>query len=144
MWGYWYSCFRVLVTSILGFKARVNAPLVCFIFYTKWILQIHLWCYTCWWPALQLSHFDPLPFSSIGGLKTNATMCDRCAIHVSHCSSAIWSTTLHNGNSRYIGIFLNVFTEFNDKNICHYSKRFKPATWCVRHQDATTAPARHM
>ena len=38
-------------------------------------------------------------------------------------------------------------TEFIDKNICHYSKRARtchPATSCVRDQDATTAPARHM
>ena len=46
--------------------------------------------------------------------------------------------------------FLNVFTkfsEFSDKNICHYSKRARtchPATSCVRDQDATTASARHM
>ena len=33
------------------------------------------------------------------------------------------------------------------KNICHYSKRAPtchPATFSVRHQDATTVPARHM
>ena len=45
---------------------------------------------------------------------------------------------------------LNVFTEFtefSDKNICHYNKRAQtchPATSCVRDQDAITVPARHM
>ena len=45
---------------------------------------------------------------------------------------------------------LNVFTEFSefsDKNICHYSKMAgtcHPATSCVRDQLATTVPARHM
>ena len=45
---------------------------------------------------------------------------------------------------------LNVFTEFSefsDKNICHYSKRARtchPATSCVRNQDATTMPVKHM
>ena len=42
---------------------------------------------------------------------------------------------------------LNVFTEFSDKNICHYSKRARtchPVTSCVRDQDATTVPARYM
>ena len=45
---------------------------------------------------------------------------------------------------------LNVFTEFaefSEKNICHYSKRVQtchPATSCVRDQNATTVPARHM
>ena len=38
--------------------------------------------------------------------------------------------------------FLNVSTEFSDKNICHYLKGLKPATFCVRNQDATTVPAR--
>ena len=36
---------------------------------------------------------------------------------------------------------LNVFTEFSDKNICHYSKRARtchPATSCARNQDTTT------
>ena len=39
------------------------------------------------------------------------------------------------------------FTEFSDKNICHYNKRARtcpPDTSCVRDQDATTAPPRHM
>ena len=42
---------------------------------------------------------------------------------------------------------LNVFTEFSDKNICHYSKRVRtchPSTSCVRDQDATTVSVRHM
>ena len=33
---------------------------------------------------------------------------------------------------------------FSDKNICHHSKGFKPATSCVRDQDANTMPDRHM
>ena len=49
-----------------------------------------------------------------------------------------------------VEFILNAFTEFSkfsDKNICHYSKRARtcqPTTSCVRDQDATTAPARHM
>ena len=49
-----------------------------------------------------------------------------------------------------VEFFLNVFiefAEFNDKNIFHYSERARtchPANSCVRDQDATTAPARHM
>ena len=57
------------------------------------------------------------------------------------------------GGKKAIGFSLYVFTEFtefNDKNICHYGKRARtchPATSCVRGvrgQDATTVPARHM
>ena len=54
------------------------------------------------------------------------------------------------GDAITMEFFLNVFTEFSefsDKNICHYSKRAQtchPATSCVRDRDATTASARHM
>ena len=44
-------------------------------------------------------------------------------------------------------VFPKCFTEFSDKNICHYSKRAQTchtATSCVRDQDATTVPARHV
>ena len=37
-WGHWYPCFGFLVTSPLGFKARVGSAL---------FPEIHLWCYTC-------------------------------------------------------------------------------------------------
>ena len=45
------------------------------------------------------------------------------------------------------GVFPKFFTEFSDKNICHYSKRARTrhtATSCVRDQNVNTAPARHM
>ena len=41
---------------------------------------------------------------------------------------------------------LNVFIEFSNRNICHYSKRaqtWHSATSCVRDQDVTTPPVRH-
>ena len=66
-----------------------------------------------------------------------------------YCSCADFRTTVHN-NRFYIGVFPKCFAEFAEfsgKNICHYSKR----AWtchteiaCVRDQDATTAPKRHM
>ena len=50
--------------------------------------------------------------------------------------------------SLYIGVFPKCFTEFSkfsDKNIFVITvKRLEPATSCVRDQDATTAPSRHM
>ena len=48
---------------------------------------------------------------------------------------------------QFYWVSLNVFTEFSDKNTCHYSKRARTchqATSCVRDPDASTAPARHM
>ena len=38
---------------------------------------------------------------------------------------------------------LNVFTEFSDKIFVITGKGLRPATSCVRDQDATTVPARH-
>ena len=40
-------CFRLLVTSVLGFIARVDPLLTHFIACIQWIPQIHLWCNTC-------------------------------------------------------------------------------------------------
>ena len=49
LWGHWYPCSGLLVTSHLGFKARVGS-LICTwwrgTFYT--FPEIHLWCNTCW------------------------------------------------------------------------------------------------
>ena len=52
------------------------------------------------------------------------------------------------GNVNFFGVFpkcFSEFTEFSDKNICHYSKRARtchPATFGVTDQNATTP--RHM
>ena len=35
-----------LVTSVLGFKARVDPLVACFLTCVQWIPQIHLWCDT--------------------------------------------------------------------------------------------------
>ena len=49
LWDHWYPCFGLLVTSPLGFKARVGSLIhtwwghMCYMF-----PEIHLWCYTCW------------------------------------------------------------------------------------------------
>ena len=49
LWGHWYPCFGLLVTSPLGFKVRVSSLIcpwqrhMCYTF-----PEIHLWCDTCW------------------------------------------------------------------------------------------------
>ena len=48
LWGHWYPCFGILVTSALGFKARAVHSLVFFLTCTQQIPQIHLWLDTCW------------------------------------------------------------------------------------------------
>ena len=47
-WGHWYPFFGLLAMSPLGFKARVDPSLVCFVACVQWIPEIHLWCDTCW------------------------------------------------------------------------------------------------
>ena len=55
--GHWYPCFGFLVTSPLGFKARVGSALFALrrrMYCT--FPEIHLWCYTLptsWWTALR-------------------------------------------------------------------------------------------
>ena len=49
LWGHWYPCFGLLVTSPPGFKAKVGS-----VIHTWWrcmhctISEIYLWCNTCW------------------------------------------------------------------------------------------------
>ena len=44
LWSHWFPCFGLLVTSPLGFKARVGSLTCgCYTF-----PEIHLWCYTNW------------------------------------------------------------------------------------------------
>ena len=52
-------------------------------------------------------------------------------------------TVILNGLEATMEFFLNVITEFSDKNICHYNKGLEPDTSCLRDQDASTAPERH-
>ena len=57
LWGHGYPC---LVTSTLGFKARVDSLLVYFLTCIQWISHIHLWCNTCWSLHDQYGNlFDP-------------------------------------------------------------------------------------
>ena len=48
LWGHWYLCFWLLVTSPLGFKARLDS-LICSWWRCTWCMspEIHLWCDTC-------------------------------------------------------------------------------------------------
>ena len=45
LWDHWYPCFGLLVTSALGFKARVD--IACTFSCLHVTHQIHLWCDTC-------------------------------------------------------------------------------------------------
>ena len=59
-WGQWYPCFGFLVTSPLGFKARVGSSLfACFVevnvMYIPWDIPLVLHLPTSWWPA---NHFS--------------------------------------------------------------------------------------
>ena len=41
-------CLGLLMTSPLGFKARMDPSLACFVPCLPWIPEIHLWCNNCW------------------------------------------------------------------------------------------------
>ena len=68
MWGHWYSCFVLLVTSSISFKTRVGR-----LIHTWWIHmcylfpEIHLWCDTCWPLAGQHCSFSTYLGPGIGG-----------------------------------------------------------------------------
>ena len=47
-------------------------------------------------------------------------------------------------DTRCVQVFEFSLIVFSDKNICHHSRGFKPATSYVRDQDANTMPGRHM
>ena len=80
------------------------------------------------------------------------------AVYISQMSG-VWSVLRNLGIGRFkvqinngisfkfsLIVFIE-FTEFNTKNICHYStsvQNYHPAASCVRDQDATTVLVRHM
>ena len=63
--GNWYLCFCLLVTSALGFKARLD--IACILSYLHTIPHIYLWCDTCQYYDSQnggLSHSVHVFFST--------------------------------------------------------------------------------
>ena len=81
LWVHSYCCYELLVTSALGFKARVKQSLTCM----KLIPQIHLWCDNCW-PLddqQRCSTFLNCTHTSIGGTRTWNRVCGTvCALTV--------------------------------------------------------------
>ena len=67
--GHWYPCFGLLVTSPLGFKARVGSALfelsggVHVTLHVPWDSPLVWHLLTSWWPAWQLSHLFHIPAS---------------------------------------------------------------------------------
>ena len=48
LWSHWYPCFTLLVTCALGFKARVDIWLACFVTFTPSVTPAHLLLVTKW------------------------------------------------------------------------------------------------
>ena len=49
LWGHWYPCFGLLVTSPLGFKARVGSLIRTWWRHTCYMFpEIHIYSDTCW------------------------------------------------------------------------------------------------
>ena len=74
-WDHWYHYFGLLVSPVLGFKARVDPSLVYFLTCVQWIPQIHHRYDTCWllgsqhgsWAFLIHVLADPVS-TTIGGV----------------------------------------------------------------------------
>ena len=63
-WGYWYPCFRLLVTSALGFKARVD-PLHAFLLVWSSDSPLVWHLLTVQMSAWQSSLFNPLTYRHV-------------------------------------------------------------------------------
>ena len=70
------------------------------------------------------------------------------AVVAGDCCSSVWDLSGVTGqHCTLLEFCLNVFTEFdefNDKIYYILKRLFEPATSCVRDQDVTTVPVRHM
>ena len=79
--------------SPLGFKARVDPSLACFVACMQWIPEIHLWCDTCW---LYRGQHGSQAFSS-----TYLQVCLQALVEVS--GSKPWPSVLHAWRCRPLG-----------------------------------------
>ena len=128
-WGHWYPCFGMLVTSALGFKARVD--ITCTLSCLCTSPQIHLW-WQAWWSvafptcAFQQRHRAQMLYP-FGNMKF--------MMHQAECLlPQYWLQIWSNFNWFYgrctMG-FCNFFQYFLWKMV------FEPATFCVRDRDDT-------
>ena len=80
LWGHWYPCFGLLVTSALGFKARVGSALfklsggVRVTLHIPWDSPLVRHLPTSWWPAWQPSRLFHIPARHWWDLKAGAIM----------------------------------------------------------------------
>ena len=88
LWGHWYPCFKLLVMSPLGFKARVGSALfelsegVCVTLHVPWDSPLVQHLPTSWWPAWQLSCLFHIPArhwwdSKLGAIMPPLTVWDQ-------------------------------------------------------------------
>ena len=80
LWGHWYPYFGLLVTSPLGFKARVGSALfelsrgICVTLCIPWDSPLVWHLRTSWQPAWQLSHLFHISARHWWDLKPAAIM----------------------------------------------------------------------
>ena len=103
-WGHWYPCFGLLVTSPLGFKARVGSALfelsggVCVTLHVPWDSPLVQHLPTCWRPAWQPSHLFHIPAKHWCNSKPGAIMPPLTVWDQAHAlpPELSWSVTSHN------------------------------------------------
>ena len=95
LWGHWYPSFGLLVTSPLGFKARVGSALfalgggVRVTLHVPWDSPLVLHLLTSWWPAWLPSRSLPHTCEGIGGTRSgDLSLHERTLNRLSYASSA--------------------------------------------------------
>ena len=107
LWGHWYPCFGLLVTSPLGFKVRVGSALfklsggVCVTLHVPWDSPLVQHLPTCWRPAWQPSHLFHIPAKHWCNSKPGAIMPPLTVWDQAHAlpPELSWSVTSHNVRS---------------------------------------------
>ena len=88
LWGHWYPYLGLLVTSPLGFKARVGSALfelsrgIRVMLHIPWDSPLVWHLLTSWWPAWQPSHLFHIPArhwwdSKLGAIMLPLTVWDQ-------------------------------------------------------------------
>ena len=96
LWGHWYPCFGLLVTSPLGFKARVGSALftlgggVQVALHVPWDSTLVLHLLTSWRPAWLPSRSLPHTCEGIGGSRMgDLSLHERTLNRLSYAGSAL-------------------------------------------------------
>ena len=120
LWVHWYSYFGLLVTSPLGFKARVAA-----LFAFGKFPEIHLWCDTCWPLGRTIQNLNSYIIFHwilyISPYRLNLTFAQYTYIDFVHNTKCVSSQYLKN-EQEWAKMTLRFFNIFSNQTISSQSK----------------------